>query len=149
METVVRRCFQNRCSEKFRNIHRKTTVLKSLFNKVAGIAGKCFPVNIAKCLRTAFFIEHLWWLLLDLAISTFNALMQNTAKWSDTLTESHDKWCKIVNVRLNILRHYVLCIIRLCSDVRIGFILLSLSWRRSLLYRNLSGFYMIRTCIMS
>ena len=23
-----------------------------------------FPVNIAKFLRTAFFIEHLWWLLL-------------------------------------------------------------------------------------
>ena len=24
----------------------------------------CFPVNIAKYLRTALFIEHLWWLLL-------------------------------------------------------------------------------------
>ena len=23
---------------------------------------RCFPVNIAKFLRTAFFIEHLWWL---------------------------------------------------------------------------------------
>ena len=125
-------------------------MLKSLFNKVAGIHAwnitgkrmqhKCFPVNIAKCLRTVFFIEHLWWLLLDLAISTFNPLMQNTAKWSDTLKESHSKCCKIVNVRLNILRHYVLCIIRLCYDVRVGFILLIFSWRRSLSYRNLSGF---------
>ena len=26
---------------------------------------RCFPVNIAKFLRTAFFIEHLWWLLLN------------------------------------------------------------------------------------
>ena len=24
---------------------------------------RCFPVNTAKFLRTAFFIEHLWWLL--------------------------------------------------------------------------------------
>ena len=25
---------------------------------------QAFPVNFAKCLRTPFFIEHLWWLLL-------------------------------------------------------------------------------------
>ena len=25
---------------------------------------RCFPVNFAKFLRTAFFIEHFWWLLL-------------------------------------------------------------------------------------
>ena len=31
----------------------------SLFNKVAGL-----PVNSVKFLRTSFFIEHLWWLLL-------------------------------------------------------------------------------------
>ena len=30
---------------------------------------KCFPVNIAKCLRTAFFIEHLRWLFLITAIN--------------------------------------------------------------------------------
>ena len=42
------------------------------FNKVAGLATSfknwlgqmCFPVNFAKFLRTSFFIEHLWWLLL-------------------------------------------------------------------------------------
>ena len=33
-------------------------MLESFFKKVAG------PVNMEKCLRTAFFIEHLWWLLL-------------------------------------------------------------------------------------
>ena len=26
---------------------------------------RCFPVNFAKFLRTTFFIEHLWWLLLN------------------------------------------------------------------------------------
>ena len=29
--------FYQNCSQKFRNIHRKTTVLESLFNKVAGL----------------------------------------------------------------------------------------------------------------
>ena len=54
----------------------KVPVLKSLFNKVAGIQAcnsakkklqhRCFPVNIAKFLRTAFFTEHLRWLLLQI-----------------------------------------------------------------------------------
>ena len=43
----------NKCSLKFRNIRRKIFQHRS------------FPVNIANFLRTAFFIEHLWWLLLD------------------------------------------------------------------------------------
>ena len=48
-----------------------------LFNEAAGLTsqaatllkrdsktGVCFPVNVAKFLRTAFFKEHLWWLFL-------------------------------------------------------------------------------------
>ena len=27
---------------------------------------RCFPVNFVKFLRTPFFIEHLWWLLLNI-----------------------------------------------------------------------------------
>ena len=59
--------FQNKCSWKFRNIHGKTPILKSVFDKVAGLKDwklqhRCFPVNISKFLRTAFFIEHLRWL---------------------------------------------------------------------------------------
>ena len=50
LEVAVRNVLQNRCSLKFRNIHRKTPVLESLFNKVAGL--------------NSFFIEHLRWLLL-------------------------------------------------------------------------------------
>ena len=56
------------------NIHRKTTSLECLFNKVTGLQlwtllkkrpqHRCFPVNIAKFLKTGFFIQHLWWLLL-------------------------------------------------------------------------------------
>ena len=52
---------KKRCSSKFCNIHRKTPVLESLFNKVEGQAcnfiekrlqHRCFPVNIAKFLKT-------------------------------------------------------------------------------------------------
>ena len=53
----------------FRDVHKKISVLQSLFNKVAGLntcnfIQKRLPhVNIAKYLRTAFFIEHIQWLL--------------------------------------------------------------------------------------
>ena len=51
-------------------------MLDSLFNKVAGLQTcnfikkwlqhRCFPVNVANFIRTAFSIEHLRWLLLCL-----------------------------------------------------------------------------------
>ena len=42
-------------------------MLESLFNKVARLRLKhrYFAVDMAKHLRTAFFEEHLWWLLLN------------------------------------------------------------------------------------
>ena len=65
---------QNRTSLKCPNIHRKISVLGSLFNEVAGLQTwnfikrwlkyRCFPVNVVNFLRTAFSIEHHWWLLL-------------------------------------------------------------------------------------
>ena len=52
---------QNRCSLKFRNIHKKLLVLGSLFNTIAvfqpcnyiekKLQHRCFPVNIAKSLK--------------------------------------------------------------------------------------------------
>ena len=46
----------------------KHLCLTLFFNKVFLLEKrpwhKCFPVNFAKFLRTPFFIEHLWWLLL-------------------------------------------------------------------------------------
>ena len=50
---------QNRCSLKFLNIHRKTTVLESLFNKVAGLQHWCFPLNIAKILGKPT-LKNIW-----------------------------------------------------------------------------------------
>ena len=49
-------------------------------NKVSGLRPakkrlwhRCFPVNFAKFLRTAFSLEHLWWLLLTIRIFTPNS----------------------------------------------------------------------------
>ena len=112
------------------NIHRKTTALESLLIKLQSF----MPETLLKRdSNTSVFLwilrnvseqpllnEYLWWLLLDLAMSTFNPLMHNTPKWSDTLKKSHSKCCKIVNVDPDILRRYVLCIIRECNDVKIG-----------------------------
>ena len=76
---------QNSCPENFRNIHRKTSLgvlewslfgdcVAVFFNKLANPQNcnfikkkhqhRCFPVNIAKLLRTAFLIKHIRWLLL-------------------------------------------------------------------------------------
>ena len=43
---------------------------QSLFLIKLQALGLCFPVNFAKFLRTPFFIEHLWWLLLKLCVNT-------------------------------------------------------------------------------
>ena len=55
--------------KKIRNIHRKTPVLESLFNKLACLKAckfvkkrlqhRYFPVNIAKFYEQLFVIEHL------------------------------------------------------------------------------------------
>ena len=76
--------FRSRCSQVFFKVGvlKNFTIFtekhpcQSLFEKVAGLKAyyfnkkqllySCFPVNIAKFLRTALFMEHLWWLLLYL-----------------------------------------------------------------------------------
>ena len=65
-----------RYSEKFREFYRKSSVLKSLFNKAAGLKAcdfikkgvqhGCVPVKFAKSLRRSLFIDNLWWLLLHI-----------------------------------------------------------------------------------
>ena len=59
------------------NSQEKHLCQSLFFNKVAGLSPsacnfieketwhRCFPVNFPKFLRTPFFIELLWWLLLD------------------------------------------------------------------------------------
>ena len=65
-----------RYSEKVREFYRKSSVLKSLFNKAAGLKAcdfskkgvqhGCVPVKFAKSLRRSLFIDNLWWLLLHI-----------------------------------------------------------------------------------
>ena len=59
--------FCSYCSLKFCNIHRKTSVLVSLFNDVVGLEAcnfikkwlqhRCLPVSIAKFLKNSFFYK--------------------------------------------------------------------------------------------
>ena len=61
-KAATRGALQKMLFLKICNIHRRTPVLMSLFNKVAGLRAcnfikkrfqhRCFPVNIAKFLRT-------------------------------------------------------------------------------------------------
>ena len=61
---------KKRCSQKFRNIHKKTPVLESLFNNVTALQvwnfvkkrlqHRCFPVNNAKFLRTPILKKICW-----------------------------------------------------------------------------------------
>ena len=71
---------QNRCSWKFWKLYKKALVLESFFlrtkNKKTAmlkafnfkkrLQRRCFPVRFLKFLKTPFFIEHVWWLLLHL-----------------------------------------------------------------------------------
>ena len=63
---------QNWCYYKFPNICKKILFLIKLPDWWPATLLKnrpqhrCFPVNITKCLRKAFFMEHLGWLLLKM-----------------------------------------------------------------------------------
>ena len=64
-EAVICRCSLKCVFKKFRNIHRRTPVLESHYNKVKKkLQRSCFSVNIAKIPREFFFVEHLHWVLL-------------------------------------------------------------------------------------
>ena len=71
-EVVVRRCSAKKAFLKiFQNSKENTcarvSFLITLLKK--RLRYRCFPVNFAKISRTTFFIEYLWWLLLDLIIA--------------------------------------------------------------------------------
>ena len=89
---------RNSCPEVFckkgvlRNIAKFTGkhLCQSLFfNKVAGLSAatllkkrlwhRCFSVNFAQFLETSFFLEYLWWLLLNQAWRIFHLLSNDTS----------------------------------------------------------------------
>ena len=72
-EEAVRECsvIKSSCREEFcrkgvlRNFAKFTGKhLRQILFLKKRLWHKCFPVNLAKFLRTPFFTEHLWWLLL-------------------------------------------------------------------------------------
>ena len=82
------------------------------FNKVAGLRPapllkkrlwhRCFPVNFEKFLRTPFYIEHLWWMLLNLGafqelsnIYKGSAKKQHQKKVTFLLFANSNNWTKL------------------------------------------------------
>ena len=70
-EAVVQRCSLKKVfSEILQNSQGNICTRISFLIKLQALGlwqrlwHRCFPVSFAKCLRTLFFIEHLWWLLL-------------------------------------------------------------------------------------
>ena len=76
-EAVVRRYTSEQVFLKFRNVHRKISVLGFLFNKYLDLKAcsfikkrlqhRCFPVKFAKILSTPFFAKHIRSLLLEIS----------------------------------------------------------------------------------
>ena len=76
-EAVVQRCSVKKVFlEISQNLQENARARISFFSKVAGLRPAtllkkrpwywCFPVNFTKFLRTTFYLEHLWWLLLHI-----------------------------------------------------------------------------------
>ena len=74
--------YRKSCYWKFRNIHRKTPVLESVFNRLAGfktcnflkkrLRHRCFPVDIAKFLKTLILTKICEQLVLSFLLLTVN-----------------------------------------------------------------------------
>ena len=43
---------------------------------------RCFPVNITKCLKKAFFVQYLWWMLLKM-VEEFLRISKASLTWND------------------------------------------------------------------
>ena len=89
----------------------KHMCLGLFFTRVAGLKKRlqhsCFPVNIVKYLKTAFFIEHFQWLILtnrpfwcNSVISSFPDLtLILNSSWSDIISFSHIT-CSLMSLRV-------------------------------------------------
>ena len=114
-EAAICRCSSKQLLLKFVcNIHRKTPVLESLFNKIPDLQAcnfikkrlqhSCFPVNIAKFLKIPF-TEHFRTLLLSVERNTHSFLKLLVFKiQSYTLQKCWSKYCRNFNVCLTILQ---------------------------------------------
>ena len=77
------------------------------FNKVAGLSPatllkkrlwhRCFPVNFVKFLRTPFFTEHLWWLLLIIVPGGFLFTYFIWISWNQI--KCNQGWCNEIYIK--------------------------------------------------
>ena len=81
-EKFIQRSSVKKVFLKFLQNSQEKNLSSLFFNKVAGstllkksLWHRCFPVNFTKFLRTHFFIEHLWWLLLLVAMPATEMLV--------------------------------------------------------------------------
>ena len=66
-EAVVQRCSVKKVFLEISQNSLENTCARVSFLKKR-LSHRCFPVNFLKFLKTPFFIEHLWWLLLKLNV---------------------------------------------------------------------------------
>ena len=118
-------------------MHMKAPVLESLFSKPAGLKTcnfikkrlqhSCFHVNIVKFFRTSFFIEHLWWLLLQSSeikdrdpanIYLFKVINRNSRKGCENMLEVNNKdarattfWCRNIQLWAYFTHFSSVCVI--------------------------------------
>ena len=81
---------KKRYSQKFRNFHRKTPVLESLLNKVAGLglqfyqketSTQVFSCEVCKIFKSTYFEGHLW--------TTASEFIRDTALLHETILEKN------------------------------------------------------------
>ena len=89
LEVVIRKCSVKKVFlETSQNSQKNNCAIVSFFNKVAsGFATllktslwhRCFPLNLVKFLKAPFYIEHLWWLLLSIVVTSLIQLKMITS----------------------------------------------------------------------
>ena len=86
-EAVVRRCSVKKVFLEISKDSRKNTCARvSFLIKLQASASRCSPANFAKLIRTPFFTEHFWWLLLKIkmlcTLTLFTQDLLNTSLFS-------------------------------------------------------------------
>ena len=64
VEAVARRCSVKKVFLEISQNSQENTCVRPATLLKKRLWHRCFPVNFVKFLRTPFFTEHLWWLLL-------------------------------------------------------------------------------------
>ena len=95
-EAAVQSCYVKKVFLEISPSSQENNCARTSFNKVTGLRlttllrkrlwHKCFSVNFVKFLRTPFYIEHLWWLLLKIKMAKYAnecELMNSAVKHKD------------------------------------------------------------------